>query len=635
LKNLSALLLIIYLLFSSTIKAQNLSDSLQYLNNKFPASFLLSDFYKQLNTYRLTTGLNFKKNFGKFKFFAKENLTSTLIRSTENNIRSEHLLFINTAYRLKEKIDLGLQVNNNILTDSRDIGINKASLSSVTFYSKYSPQNDIYVSPFIGYSNNNQIGQTDYGLIYGVEGLIDDILISDIKLNSMLRIVNENILPRKNSVRAFNVRLENNFDKDVRNSFTVRYSRNRKDFYFIADSVTVSQFNVKNNIQSRIETDYYFEDRVGNDNSSTNLKWNIAGRLLWRNIDRETRYKTTPVVSGSLFDTRINELRVEMESFVSYTGSFFNGVFRFFYNERDEKNTTKNFEDKQSLLFEEKAELENRKNNNAKRISLSLSGNLNLSETDKLNFSFYQNKLKYDTPSSNNFDDRDELLSIVRLQYVKIFTPFFKGFVNAGATINQTVYIFSEKSSNNNINRVFMLSAGGKYSGKTVSSTNSFSVSANYTVFDFEDINPNFKSFSFRQFTAKDSTSIKFSKRISLSSYNYVKLSEQGNLRWNEFTTTPIRYLKEIFSETKLIVKPSRLSYAVGLRIFLLNTYNYRGAEKFIDSKFLSIAPVTEIKLKLLDVLYFRLYGWYEFITLSKGQNRQETNLSMQVNYYF
>ncbi len=634
-KNLSALLLIIYLLFSSTIKAQNLSDSLQYLNNKFPASFLLSDFYKQLNTYRLTTGLNFKKNFGKFKFFAKENLTSTLIRSTENNIRSEHLLFINTAYRLKEKIDLGLQVNNNILTDSRDIGINKASLSSVTFYSKYSPQNDIYVSPFIGYSNNNQIGQTDYGLIYGVEGLIDDILISDIKLNSMLRIVNENILPRKNSVRAFNVRLENNFDKDVRNSFTVRYSRNRKDFYFIADSVTVSQFNVKNNIQSRIETDYYFEDRVGNDNSSTNLKWNIAGRLLWRNIDRETRYKTTPVVSGSLFDTRINELRVEMESFVSYTGSFFNGVFRFFYNERDEKNTTKNFEDKQSLLFEEKAELENRKNNNAKRISLSLSGNLNLSETDKLNFSFYQNKLKYDTPSSNNFDDRDELLSIVRLQYVKIFTPFFKGFVNAGATINQTVYIFSEKSSNNNINRVFMLSAGGKYSGKTVSSTNSFSVSANYTVFDFEDINPNFKSFSFRQFTAKDSTSIKFSKRISLSSYNYVKLSEQGNLRWNEFTTTPIRYLKEIFSETKLIVKPSRLSYAVGLRIFLLNTYNYRGAEKFIDSKFLSIAPVTEIKLKLLDVLYFRLYGWYEFITLSKGQNRQETNLSMQVNYYF
>ena len=168
-----------------------------------------------------------------------------------------------------------------------------------------------------------------------------------------------------------------------------------------------------------------------------------------------------------------------------------------------------------------------------------------------------------------------------------------------------------------------------------VKTTNSFSVSANYTVFDFEDINPNFKSFSFRQFTARDSTSIKFSRRLSLLSYNYIKLSEQGNLQWNEFTTTPTRYLEEIFSETKLIVKSSRLSYAIGLRIFLLNTYNYRGAEKVIDSKFLSIAPITEIKFELLDVLYFRLYGWYEFITLNNGQSKQETNLSMQMNYYF
>ncbi len=374
---------------------------------------------------------------------------------------------------------------------------------------------------------------------------------------------------------------------------------------------------------------------MGNDYASTNLKWNIAGKLLWRNIDRDTRYKTSPVVSSSLFDTQINELRIEMESLLSYSGSFFNGVLRLLYNERDEKNITKNIEDTPNILFDEKSELESRKNNNAKRISLSFSGNLILSESDRINFSLYQNKLKYDTPSNNNFDDRDELLSIARLQYLKTFTPFFQAFINADATINQTVYIFSEKSSNNNINRVFTLTTGGKYSGKIVTSTNSFSVSANYTVFDFEDINPNFKSFSFRQFTARDSTSINFSKRLSLSSYNYVKLSEQGNLKWNEFTTTPTRYLEEVFSETKLTVKPSSLSYAFGLRIFLLNTFNYRGSEKIIDSKFLSVAPVTEIKLELLDVLYFRLYGWYEFITLNNDRNKQGTNLIMQMNYYF
>ncbi|MCH7826574.1 MAG: hypothetical protein IIC75_01155 [Bacteroidetes bacterium] len=634
-KNLSILIFIIFLSAITSSMAQNLSDSLQFLNNGFPQSLFLTNFDKQLNTFRLRTGFNFNRQIGKFQFFVNENLNSTLTRSTDNNVRSEHYLFISSVYKMNRKIDLGLHIKNNILTDSRNIGINKAALSSITFYTKYSLKDNVYFSPFLGYSKNNQISQTDYGLIYGFEGLMNDYLISDIKLNTMISLVNEDILPRKNSVRVFNVQLKNNFDNNIQNSFTVKYSRNRKDFYFLADSSISSIFNVKNNIQSRIETNYYFENRLGNDNAFTNLKWNVAGRLLWRNIDRDTRYKTSPLVSSSLFDTRINELRIEVESLVSYTNNFSNIVLRMLYNERDEKNTTKNFEDKQSLLFEDKSELESRKNNNAKRISLSLSGNLILSESDKINFSLYQNKLRYNTPSSENFDDRDELLSILRLQYVKTFTPFFEGFVNVDATISQTVYIFSEKSSNNNINRVFTLSTGGKYSGKIFRSTNSFSVSANYTVFDFEDINPNFKSFSFRQFTARDSTSIIFSKRVSLLSYNYVKLSEQGILMWNEFTTRPTRYLEEIFSETKLIVKPSRLSYAIGLRIFLLNTYNYRGAEKIIDSKFLSIAPITEIKLEFLDVLYFRLYGWYAFITLNNGQSKQETNLSMQMNYYF
>jgi len=635
LKNLSALFVIIILFIFSTVKAQNLSDSLQIVTNDTTTNSLFSNFNKQLNTYRLRAGLNYKKNFDKIYVSTNELLNSTLIRSNDNNIRSEHSLNINSGYKFKNNFDLGILVSNNILTDSRDIGINKAALSSVTFYTKYKPKDKIYLSPFLGYSNNNQIDQTDYGYIYGIEGLIDDYLISDMKLNSMLRLINEDILPRKNAVRSFNVQLENNFANDINNFFSVKYSNNRKDFYFIADTSTSSAFNVKNNIQSRIETDYFFEDRLGNDFASSKIKWNITGRLLWRTIDRDTRYKTFPIQSSSLFDTKINELRVEIDNSISYTSSLFNGVFRFLYNERDEKNISKNPETTASLLFEEKSELESRKNNNAKRITLTLAGNMNLSNFDNIVFSLYQNKLVYDTPSSQNFDDRDELLSIMRIQYIKTFTPYFQGFINADATINQTVYIFSEKSSNNNINKIYSLSAGGTYSGKNVTTTNSFTVSANYTIFDFEDINPNFKSYSFRQFTARDSTSIRFTKKITLLSYNYVKLSEQGNLRWNEFTSTPTRYLKEIFSETKLVVQPSSLSYAIGLRVFQLNTYNYKGAEKVIDSKFLSIAPLAEIIIELKETLFFRIYGWYEFIALNNDQNKQETNLIMQVNYYF
>src|SRR5690606_30952532 len=125
--------------------------------------------------------------------------------------------------------------------------------------------------------------------------------------------------------------------------------------------------------------------------------------------------------------------------------------------------------------------------NNSIRAAVSILGNFNFSPTDKLSFSLLQNKLRYDTPSKDNFDDRDELLSIARLRYSKMLNPFVETYVNLEGTYNHIVYLFSERSSNNNINRILRLSSGGNYRGKNVTSVNNFEVSANYTVYDFED----------------------------------------------------------------------------------------------------------------------------------------------------
>lgn len=251
-----------------------------------------------------------------------------------------------------------------------------------------------------------------------------------------------------------------------------------------------------------------------------------------------------------------------------------------------------------------------------------------------MSFSVYQNKLRYDTPSADNFDDRDELLSIIRLRYIRVLTPFFNAFLTGEATQSHIVYIFSEKSSNNNINRILKFSAGGDYHGLNVSSINEFEVAANYTVYDFRDVVPNLRSFSFRQFTATDSSTIRLGTKFSIKNYGYVKLSEQGELNWSAFSEKPVRYLQEIYVEPKLVLKYDNVSFGLGSRIFSLVTFNYEGRNKIKDSDYLSIGPLTEILWLVENSIYFRIYGWYEFVTVDKSK-RQQAKLSFEVNWNF
>ncbi|MGA7838517.1 MAG: hypothetical protein WB996_11155, partial [Ignavibacteriaceae bacterium] len=476
---------IIILFLSINIYSQNVVDSLQFIKVYPDKNVLTSNFNKQLNTYLLLSALKYDNEFGKFRLSLNENYKSSYTRAGISSTREEHFLRLSTSYRLSPKFSLGILTNNNILSDSRQIDFNKASQTNAAFFTVYNPINRIYISPFFGYSYNEQTKENDYGYLYGTETLIDNILLSDNTLYSELKFRHEDIAPRKNSMQYYNFILTNQLSGNTGNIINANYSRNRKDFYFAADTIVANEFNIRNNIQSRIETDYFLQDRLVTKSFFDLIDLDLTGRFLWRTIDRDTRYRSLAENTTSIFDTKINELRVELESIATYNSDFFNGNLRLSYSERDEKHITKNFEGVNQLLFEERSDLEGRKNNKAMRATASFTGSFNFSRSDILTLSLYQNKLRYDTPSAQNFDDRDEMLSIARIQYLKKLTPFFDIFVNTDATISQTVYIFSEKSSNNNINRILRLKTGGYYHGKKFSSLNSFEVSANYTVYSF------------------------------------------------------------------------------------------------------------------------------------------------------
>jgi hypothetical protein len=368
---------------------------------------------------------------------------------------------------------------------------------------------------------------------------------------------------------------------------------------------------------------------------SNNLNFETEGRLTFRKVNRETRYKNFSLSSFSNFDTEVNELKLELDAALVYTTEKLKSNFRILFTERDEKNKVLFYEGINNVLYEQRKESEEQKNNNSIYGTITFGADYLITKKDRISLNFYQSKLKYDTPSLLNDDDRDEILSIFKLEYFRVINPFFSFYINTEGSQSHLVYIYASKSSNNNINRVIRLRTGSEFNTSNLISSNIFEVSANYTSYDFEDLNSNLKSFSYRQFTALDSSSFLISKNVHLNILAYMKLSEQGDFSWGSFSERPKRFLQEIFFEPKLLFALENHSFAFGLRYFKLSTYNYKDRMKIFDNSYTSYGPLSIIGVRLYKNLSIYFLGYYELIEISNFQQRQQANMNLNINWNF
>ena len=615
--------------------AQSSADSLEYPGQIQQANSLYSNFDKILDTYFLNTGFNLTGNFSNISLEVFENFRSTLFKSTTQSIRDEQYLTIRGKYQLSENYNVGISANNTNLSDDRNTLLNRTRINYLTLFSEVQLTKDILISPFGGYTTNLQVGEDDNGPVYGFEGAANNLSFPDFTINSIFKFRNEDILPRRNLLRYFDLSVNSPFNPSVTNLLSGRFTSSRKDFYFPADSIISSTFDVVNNIESRTETNYFAEDKLRYHELFSNVDFEISGMVNWRTIDRDKRYKSAEVQSSKIFDTNIEELILSLGSTLFYrTGSLISSL-SFNFGERDEKHLTKRFDEIDESFYEQRSELESRKNNNSTRATIAFTSDYDFSRTDKLLFSMYYNKLHYDTPSEDNDDDRDEILSIARLRYSKNLSPYFQAFINTEATVSHVVYLFAGRSSNNNINRVLRLAAGGYYQGANVSSLNTFEVSANYTVYDFEDLTSSLRSISFRQFIATDSSRISLSKRFAFVLTGYIKLSEQADLNWGEFAERPSRFLQEIYAVPKIMLTYNSAWFGIGLRYFSLNTFKYDEQTRIPDTRFLSYGPLVEIVYNVYGSLNLLIDGWYEFISINNVPERERANFVMKLNWNF
>ncbi len=625
--------LLLFILSTSTVFGQATGDSLSFVLSNYSDNALFNYFDKQLNTYHLSNRFEYSQNFGKFNVGIKERFNSAVIKSRTLNIRDEINLSMITEYNYINSLKFGFLTTSDIFTDDRSLALNESTQNLITVYSKYSPMKTLKIIPFAGFIENKQIGTTNSGFIYGGEALLDDLKGDIFSIYSSFKFQNEDISPRKNMLRYFNVRIENDLDQTFSNLFTGGYSEKKRDFYFEADSLTENYFEVTKNIQSRTENNYYLQNNIVYSAPGSNLAFDITGTINFRKVERETRYKNQYTVNQVNFDSNIEEFRYELEANATYITKPLKLIFRSSIGEREELHDIERLDGINDIIFEDRQNLEKKKNNRSQVLMASITGTAEISRKDQIGFSLFQRKLSYNTPSDENFDDRDELLSIMRLSYNRKITPYFNWFMNLEGSFNHLVYIFSERSANNSKRRTLKLSSGGRYNTEKVSSLNEAIVSANYTTYDFEELRPNLKSFSFRQFTVRDSSYIDIYNKTGMLIEGYIKLSEQGDFYWNNFSSTPQRYIEELYFEPKLVKTYNNISFSSGLRIFRLFTFKHIDNEtRELDTKYSSIGPVADISV-MLSSLRLKIYGWYEFINTEAGKELENVNLIMRLNW--
>jgi hypothetical protein len=583
-----------------------------------------------LDTTALGTNINFLGQFTSNVVLLGGGSASNL-RSDQQNIS---LLL---GRNLHERVTSLLQWNSLVYSDNKSVGLGQAAFHSVLGGARYSPVNRLDVSSLIGYRWDRQVGVPDKGMSYTLAANIRDVDVGGYGFTGEGQYHEDLLKPRTLQQHYLRATTQKSFSENARDSLGFGYGRTRREFYAVANG----------NIESRIENVISFTNLLEYDldrSISTSIFVNVQNRSLDKNI-RHYSEIPDPVAR---FNTTIDEFRLEtylQAGYRSLEGRFLANA-RLAYTERDEQHSLES-----NPLFStqsrDQRSIEERKNNLSRRTSLAGQLAAVVSPSDTFAFSGAVSILRYDTPNEN-YDDRDEQLIALSLSSMhRLGSVLWVGF-GAEVTLSHVVYLFGKTSTlggfspsaNNYRNRIFRLSSRSLYRPvRQVTSYNTFEVLANYTVYDFEQLVTSVQSYAYRQFGWMDSSSVELTHRVGLDFFGYLKLYENGQLKWAEFSErTENSFVDRTLSSQLRFSPEPGLVFAAGVRYFNQSRYLFINGIKTPDMTIRSLGPSCSIRWDIGMHSRVVLAGWYETRRITSTQtpsnNSVQTlpNLTMNVS---
>ncbi len=625
------LLMILFLINYAVINANNpqpaenivtntsIADTLKYDN------FLATNFNKYINLFQLQIEGKaiLKTDYGNISL--RQYYNGSYLKLSEVSWRDDQ----NWQLTYKKSLygRLGIIANQNLVlvSDSRSIGINQMSRINGLMGLEYTDENSYNLSAIAGLESNKLLGINSQGQVLSIRAGWKDFSMDNISTSGNLsgNWLKLN-LDRLDRDLLAKVNLFGRFSNEALLQSSIDYKFLQNNLLSIASNTEFTPIETRqeNYINPKIIIDYSIA-------KSTTLFLDF--NLISNNINREYK-QSWKEYDYSNFRRNIDQMDIAINSGLSWNWNLINHFVSVGFWSRSESNTLELSNKNYSGDLLKYQNIENQRDYQTNKINLLNQTLVNLSRNTNIALNYNVYLLQYDTPSKQNYDDRDEFSSIFRA----ILNHKFSGFTSMELLFeniqNHLVYLFSQRSNMNNWNKIYRLSPTIRYRNDFLEINPRFEVLANYTIYDFSGKSSATKSLSLRNIGYRDSISIMFTKQIENRTQFKYQISERSLLNWHEFSEYPQIRINEIFIKSLFIRKYDYCEIGIGCNLFDYTQSKIQ--ENTIDYDIMSFSPEVLIVYRYGD-WQLKFSGWYEFQYQNRNKINEIANMNLTINMIF
>ena len=510
---------------------------------------------QEFNSYLWTANLAlFQRLSNRWSVQFGENYRSSLLRLSSEGDRwkEDQTVDALVSYLLLPSLHLQMGANSIVFLDKQSGFNNDVRNSAALSGLIWTPLPQLDARMNAGPKWDARLGHRDRGLTYDVKFNLREWRWLDYDHRFELGLDEDRYRRRRNTNVATLYQIGREFVPGVADSFKVFATNRRRDNYISAQEEIESQ---REHVKGGSNVLYY---RI-----SPSVRFNLNSSLEFKHVELAQFGETAAQRRRKRNDQKIaNDLGVE------WRGRAWRGQFGLSYwrqtqqYELNAADSDRPFSSRIAFITPD---------NVGSRLLMTglLRGRVG---RDSLSAFVSVSKFRYDTPDTANFDDRDELRINTRAVWGHRFSPTLRTEWTAGVNLYHMVYIFGERSADNNWNRIIFLRPEIHYRpNDRLQFRQTFEVLANYVDYDFEATFVSARSFVFRKAAMTDSLQWQVMPRTLLLADYRLQFEENGQLSWSQWTerivgTRTLQWLNIYWQYEGSSVFRSSAGYAVFTR---------------------------------------------------------------------
>ena len=373
-------------------------------------------------------------------FRIEQDYKATSIISTNAATRDDQLLLLEHSVPVDDSsialVSRGLLF---VTQDSRDIGLSSLQRYAAMTGFHWKPDNDIDMTFLGGLEQNTQLGIEALGYVGIAEAIVSPMQWEDFTLSARSLYDIRRLDARRTNTDFFSQFSLLSIGDTSKSSLQLNgyFRRLGRDFYTF---VNAEQFR---EVEQRLEDRYGIFGKI-NAPLQKALFVNLDYSAEQGTIDR--RYAgRVPGVLQTYVSRGLKELQIQLTASLLYQTSIGQYKAGMHYFSRTERNAIQgvfdiNPADESTLRAQEQ-----QRDNSAQRVRIFADARIAVTNSDTLYGQGAYSLLRYDTPSVQNYDDRDELQALTELHYAKKMSKSLTVHLTGRVQLLHLVFIKQQK----------------------------------------------------------------------------------------------------------------------------------------------------------------------------------------------